>query len=213
MFGAYLGEKYDHIYPIEDHQVFRLGWGSEAESMRVVSDDESIKPFTRKIFNQDEDSQFGSEGSRDRELKRLFIMKEIMSDCSRTKTCFDLIQILGVEEDNIIDFRYIPGRTLDWLVKEKTIPLKVKNIFRDKYAKFSMKIISEIKDKYGDRARGFKVSAWGNRNNKVNTYFITIYSDDKMLRAGHEKETKIWLKPDNILINPISGVMTLIDPY
>lgn len=214
LFEPFAGKPYDHLYSIEGHHVYRLGWGAEASSFRVVSKSDD-KVFTRKVFNTDEEDQFYSEGTRDRELRRLSLVRDIMKGCAQENKCFQLVNVIGQESDDIIDFEYIPGRTLDWFVRQRKISADMKKEFQRTYETFSKKIIDEIQKKYGPRAINYKSLKWRNAPKDLSyySYLITIVADDKMLKAGFEQETVIWLKPDNVLIDPFSGHMTLIDPY
>ena len=100
----------------------------------------------------------------------------------------------------------------DWLIE---IWNKAINNSSNAKSTNTILIIDEIQKKYADRAINLKISKWHTApaGFEYNSYLITIISDEKMLKKGFDNETKIWLKPDNILINPKSGDMTLIDPY
>lgn len=215
LFSPYLGEPYDKYYSISGYKVFRLGWGADANSLRVVSKHDSSTVFTRKVFNSDEEDQFYSPGARDRELRRFKFIEEVMKDCIGESSCFNLVKLSGTVGEDVIDFEYIPGRTLQWLVKEETISADSKRAFQERYKEYSLKIIDQIQKNYGDKVKDFRVMKWldAPKDFPYESYFISIESDEAMLRAGFDPEVKIWLKPDNILISPDTGQMTLIDPY
>ncbi len=209
------GRPYDHLYPIEGYQVYRLGWGAEANSYRVVSEEDHSITFTRKVFNMDETSDFYSEGTRDRELLRFSMMKELLAGCNGKVDCFKLIKIIGPKADDIIDFEYIPGQTLDAIIRDQSIPLKFRIEVKEQFEAFASNLIMKIKSRFNDHIISYRSSDWLSSPPEFNyqSHIIRIKSNQEMLDKGFEEETTIWIKPDNIILNTETGEFTLIDPY